>query len=54
MKLYEIVNGFIGYSHTRVYAWAKDEAEALVLAREKFKVAANEKGYEDSYYNAYI
>lgn len=34
--LFEITNGFVGVAYVRVYAWAKDEEEALSMARKSF------------------
>lgn len=41
MKLYEATNGWLGGSYTRAYVWAHDEAEALELARQRFKADEN-------------
>lgn len=40
MNLYEVTNGYNGNSYIRCYAWAKDENQALELARKSFKKEA--------------
>jgi len=42
VNLYEITNGYIGYSYTRVYAWAPTEERALELAQDAYRKHAQE------------
>jgi len=52
MKLYEITNGYTGYSYVRVYVVADNEKKAIELAREKFKEEAEDRiAYNEKYYN---
>lgn len=41
MKLYEIVNGYIGESYVRCYAWAESTEQALTLARAQYEAHAD-------------
>ena len=43
MKLFEITNGWMGESYVRVYVIAESEAQALALAREKYKAEADRR-----------
>jgi len=48
MKLYEVTNGFTGFSYVRVLIVASDEKSALELARKEYEKES--KGYKESYY----
>jgi len=37
MKMYEVCNGFMGYSYVRVYVLAENKEQALELAKETFE-----------------
>ena len=49
LNLYEVRNGYIGFAQERVYVWAKDEAQAVELARESYK---NERELEANYWDS--
>lgn len=49
MKLYEVTNGYLGFSYVRCYVIAESEERAVEIAREKYKAASI--GYKDAYYN---
>lgn len=51
MKLYEVTNGYLGNSYTRVYVIAEDEDGAENIARERYKEYTKETGcYEEEFY----
>ena len=50
MNLYEITNGVMGWTVVQAFAWAPDEATALVLAREQYQAQAEDKEEDDAYY----
>ena len=55
MKLWEVFNGFTGYTQVKVFVVAETEGKALEIARGKFKEEANEMVYgkprhSNSYY----
>lgn len=51
MKVYEVANGYVGNSYTRVYVIAKDDDEAENIARKKYKEYAKETGcYGEDFY----
>ena len=37
---YEVINGWMGESYTRVYVWAPDEATAIALAQASYYAEA--------------
>lgn len=37
MKLYEVINGYCGFSYLRVYVIANSEKEAIKIATKKYK-----------------
>ena len=45
MNLYEIYTGWMGCSYGRIYVWATNEVEAMVLAEQSWK-RSHPKGEE--------
>lgn len=45
MTLFEITNNYVGESYVRVYAWAETEAQALDMARQRFRTDHVSPGY---------
>jgi len=53
VNLYEVMNGYIGFSYTRAYVWAEGEEQALELARDAYLEQAKDpktRGYPAKYW----
>lgn len=45
MTFFEITNNYVGVTYVRVYAWAETEAQALDMARQRFRTDHASPGY---------
>lgn len=50
MRVYEVTNGYVGNSYTRVYVIAENEDRAKEIAKERYKKVAKENDYRNDYF----
>ena len=51
MRVFEVVNNWMGESYVRVYVIAENESDALDLARAKFQEAESGGRYGEGYHD---